>query len=135
MLLGNSPVEQVHNTKLLSVFVDDRLGWTEHVNAICRKVGRKIGVLRRTSRELISFSSRFPLSKAPSTMVLPQRLRSGLLPRVTVSVRCGGKLLEVLLVLTSVRALRLSETPKRGEQFDAVAPTVSSASRTTKHYA
>ena len=43
MLLGNSPVEQVHNAKLLGVVVDDRLAWTEHVNAVCRKVVRKIG--------------------------------------------------------------------------------------------
>ena len=52
MLLGNSPVEQVHNAKLLGVIVDDRLAWTEHVDAVCRKVGRKIGVLRRTFRQL-----------------------------------------------------------------------------------
>ena len=47
VLLGNSPVEQVHNAKLLGVIVGDRLAWTEHVNAECRKVGRKIGVLRK----------------------------------------------------------------------------------------
>ena len=52
VLLGNSPVEQVHNAKLLGVNVDDRLAWREHVNAVCRKVGRKIGVLRRTFRQL-----------------------------------------------------------------------------------
>ena len=52
VLLGNSPVEQVHNAKLLGVIVDDRLAWTEHVNTVCRKVGRKIGVLRRTFRQL-----------------------------------------------------------------------------------
>ena len=47
----------------------------------------------------------------------------------------AGQELTIDSCVERVRALRLSETPKRGEQVDAVAATVSSASRTTKHSA
>ena len=52
VLLGKSPVAQVHSAKLLGVIADECLACTEHVNKVFRKVGRKIGVLRRTFRQL-----------------------------------------------------------------------------------
>ena len=38
--------------RLLGVIVDDQLSWREHVNHLYRKIARKIGALRRSSRRL-----------------------------------------------------------------------------------
>ena len=49
---GGLPVEMVTSTRLLGVIVDDALSWAAHVDHVCRKVGRKIGALRRSYRQL-----------------------------------------------------------------------------------
>ena len=46
------PIKTVTQARLLGVIVDHQLSWREHVNHLYRKIARKIGVLRRSSRQL-----------------------------------------------------------------------------------
>ena len=50
--MQNEEVKIVSQTRLLGIIIDDSLSWSPHVNSICKKVGRKIGALRRTYRQL-----------------------------------------------------------------------------------
>ena len=52
LLLQNEEVKLVSQTRLLGIIIDDSLSWSPHVDSICKKVGRKIGALRRTYRQL-----------------------------------------------------------------------------------
>ena len=45
-------VTHVNNSRLLSVIVDDKLSWNDHVDAVCSKLARKTGAIRRTFRQL-----------------------------------------------------------------------------------
>ena len=45
-------VTHVNNSRLLGVIVDDKLPWNDHVDAVCSKLARKTGALRRTFRQL-----------------------------------------------------------------------------------
>ena len=45
-------VTQVNNSWHLGVIVDDKLSWNDHVDAVCSKLARKTGALRRTFRQL-----------------------------------------------------------------------------------
>ena len=47
---NGTPIKTVTQARLLGVIVDDQLSWREHVNHLYRKIARKIGVLRRSSR-------------------------------------------------------------------------------------
>ena len=44
--------DSVNNSRLLAVIVDDKLSWNDHVDAVCSKLARKTGALRRTFRQL-----------------------------------------------------------------------------------
>ena len=52
LLLQNEEVKLVSQTRLLGIIIDDSLSWSPHMDSICKKVGRKIGALRRTYRQL-----------------------------------------------------------------------------------
>ena len=52
LLLQNEEVKLVSQTRLLGIIIDDILSWSPHVDSICKKVGRKIGALRRTYWQL-----------------------------------------------------------------------------------
>ena len=52
LLLQNEEVKLVSQTRLLGIIIGDSLSWSPHVDSICKKVGRKIGALRRTYRQL-----------------------------------------------------------------------------------
>ena len=54
LLLQNDSeeVKLVSQTRLLEIIIDDSFSWSPHVDSICKKVGRKIGALRRTYRQL-----------------------------------------------------------------------------------
>ena len=52
LLLQNEEVKLVSQTRLLGIINDDSLSWSPHVDSICKKVGRKIGALLRTYRQL-----------------------------------------------------------------------------------
>ena len=52
-------IEKVSTTKYLGVFIDDKLNWTPHINYICGKLRKSIGILKRvkiflTERTLIT---------------------------------------------------------------------------------
>ena len=49
---NGTPIKTVTQARLLGVIVDNQLSWREHVNHLYRKIARKIGVLRRSSRQL-----------------------------------------------------------------------------------
>ena len=58
MYLNNSPIKMVSRAVLLGVTVDENLTWSAHIDALHRRICRKIGVLRRTMRQLTSASRR-----------------------------------------------------------------------------
>ena len=49
---NGTPIKTVTQARLLGVIVDDQLSWREHVNHLHIKIARKIGALRRSSRQL-----------------------------------------------------------------------------------
>ena len=44
----NKPLKRYRSFKCLGVELDEHLSWEVHINAICKKVGERIGVLKRT---------------------------------------------------------------------------------------
>ena len=58
MYLNDSPSKMVSQAVLLGVTVDENLTWSAHIDALHRRICRKIGVLRRTMRQLTSASRR-----------------------------------------------------------------------------
>ena len=56
--VNNSPIKMVSQAVLLRVTVDENLTWSAHIDALHRRICRKIGVLRRTMRQLTSASRR-----------------------------------------------------------------------------
>ena len=45
--IGSSHVERTHVKKFLGLYIDDRLTFSEHINKICAKMSRSVGVMRR----------------------------------------------------------------------------------------
>ena len=45
--IGNHEIKRVNSTKFLGVQIDANLTWKEHVDDICTKISRTIGVLNR----------------------------------------------------------------------------------------
>ena len=41
------PIVQVESTKFLWVFIDSQLSWKPHINAICNKLAKSIGIITR----------------------------------------------------------------------------------------
>ena len=58
ILLHGSPLKTVHSARCLGVIVSDDLTWSENINRLATKVGRKIGALRRVWRQLSPTSRR-----------------------------------------------------------------------------
>ena len=42
--LGNSDIQRVSSTKFLGVTIDENLSWVNHVDVICNKISKNIGV-------------------------------------------------------------------------------------------
>ena len=58
---GDTDLKIVHQTRLLGIIVDSALSWSAQVDNVCRKVkyvGRKIGALRRSFRQLTQYARR-----------------------------------------------------------------------------
>ena len=55
---GDTDLKFVHQTRLLGIIVDSALSWSAQVDNVCRKVGRKIGALRRSFRQLTQYARR-----------------------------------------------------------------------------
>lgn len=63
-------IQNVQSAKLLGVYVDVNLSWHQHINFMCKKIAKKLGVLRRLS----SFMSAKGISKVYSSIVFPHFL-------------------------------------------------------------
>ena len=55
--LRGSSIENVESFKYLGVLLDERLTWDQHVDFLCKKVSKRLGVLRRAS-EFLDIPSR-----------------------------------------------------------------------------
>ena len=60
-------IDRVDNTKTLGIFTDENITWKTHINHVCKKVSKSIGVLRRAKR-MISMAS---LERLFNALVLP----------------------------------------------------------------
>ena len=47
LLIGNVKLKRVKNKKILVVVIDQSLGWHDHIDSVCKKVKKGLGVLRR----------------------------------------------------------------------------------------
>ena len=52
ILVHKNKVEEVNVHKLLGVYIDKELNFTEHVNVMCKKLAQRIGVLKKIKRHL-----------------------------------------------------------------------------------
>ena len=50
--IGSHTIERVYNTKFLGVFIDDRLSWNIHINHVCLKLRKSLGIIRKASAVL-----------------------------------------------------------------------------------
>ena len=67
LFIGNNEIHRVNSTKFLGVLIDDNLTWKEHVNDICQKVSRTVGVMNRLKHII----PRKILLTLYNTMILP----------------------------------------------------------------
>ena len=47
VMLNGQPIPRIHSIPCLGVTLDETLSWEEHIEAICKKVGAGIGMLKR----------------------------------------------------------------------------------------
>ena len=52
IVLDDIPINQVSSTKFLGVLVDKKLNWKIHINTVCKKISKSIGILRKLSLKL-----------------------------------------------------------------------------------
>ena len=45
ILLNGTALEQTDSIKYLGIYIDKNLAWNEHINAVCNKVSKNIGIL------------------------------------------------------------------------------------------
>ena len=45
LIVDNNIVELVETTKLLGVYIDQHLTWKTHINVICKKIAKSIGLM------------------------------------------------------------------------------------------
>ena len=118
LLLQNEEVKLVSHTRLLGIIIDDSLSWSPHVDSICKKVGRKIGALRRTYRQLTPTARRKffvsviqpDLEYAASATIpfMPTGQQDRLLARWKKAVRCLAGVHPHDDVLQLIRNLKLT---------------------------
>jgi len=51
-------LREVHSVRCLGIVIDDQLSFSTHIDSVTAKVSRKIGVLRRTHRQLSLYAKR-----------------------------------------------------------------------------
>ena len=47
LLIDNTPIVRVHETKLLGLVIDDNLNWKSHIDYVSSKIARNIGIIYR----------------------------------------------------------------------------------------
>ena len=50
--VDNNPINQVTKTKFLGVVIDDQLRWCDHIDHVCTKVRKSLGIIKRASKIL-----------------------------------------------------------------------------------
>ena len=45
--MGNETIKKISNCKTPGVIIDDKLLWTDHINKVCAKVSKGLGIMRR----------------------------------------------------------------------------------------
>ena len=50
--INGNPIEQVSEFNFLGITIDETLSWKQHINKICNKISRSIGVIRRLNKTL-----------------------------------------------------------------------------------
>ena len=50
--INNIEIEQVDSLNFLGITIDKQLNWKQHVNAICSKISRSIGILNKLKHYL-----------------------------------------------------------------------------------
>ena len=54
IILNGTPLDRVQTTKFLGVIIDDKFCWKDHINHICNKIAKNIGVMHRLKNILPS---------------------------------------------------------------------------------
>ena len=50
--INESTIEKVQSTRFLGVYIDDKLSWSPHINHVCGKLRKSIGILKRVKQLL-----------------------------------------------------------------------------------
>ena len=65
--INNQVINSVGNTKTLGVFIDENISWQTHIEHVCKKASKGIGVLRRVK----DVTTKECLERLYKTLVLP----------------------------------------------------------------
>ena len=49
VIINETEITQVTSVKFLGVLVDEKINWKEHINLVCNKMARSLGVIRKIS--------------------------------------------------------------------------------------
>ena len=52
LLIDNVPIEQVEKTKFLSVVINSKLNWNDHITTLCTKISKNITVIFKVRHNL-----------------------------------------------------------------------------------
>ena len=77
ILIRNSQLNFVNSTKLLSITIDDKLDFSLHIQTVCNKLSKSIGIIRKLSSFLPNF-------------IIKQLYLSLVYPRLTYGVEVWG---------------------------------------------
>ena len=50
IIINDQSIERVNHTQFVGVIIDDKLTWSQHVNHICNKVSKGMGILLRARK-------------------------------------------------------------------------------------
>ncbi|EDO38149.1 predicted protein, partial [Nematostella vectensis] len=50
--INSKEIEQVDSFKFLGIYIDSKLNWQSHINIVCQKIAKNIGIIRYISRYL-----------------------------------------------------------------------------------
>ena len=65
--INNSPIKRVNSHKHLGIVLNNKLIWTDHVESICKRASKKLGLLNRNRQTF----SRNVLVKLYKSTILP----------------------------------------------------------------
>ena len=86
LLIGNVKLKRVKTKTILGVVIDRSLGWHDHIDSVCKKVKKGLGVLRRI-RDVVPSDSLIKVFNAT------------IQPHLIIAHRCG---------IIAVKALKIN---------------------------